>query len=126
MMKKTKDTDAVLLVLDDESTVCRALSRLLSRRVREVLTAGSPAEAEAILKTGVVTHLICDHWLGPGSPLGVDLAAAWRKKYPSIKRTVILTGTDTTRLDPHPGIDAITDKTVDPEALVEALALDLH
>lgn len=113
----------VLLVVDDETTVCRALSRMLRNYVDEIITATNPAEAESVLAMGKVTHLICDHWFGPGQPLGLDLVARWKKDYTSITRAVVLTGTDVTQLKTQPGVHQIMAKTVEPKEL--AIALDL-
>jgi DNA-binding NtrC family response regulator len=116
------DTETkILLVVDDESAVCRALSRILGKLFDEVLTAMNPVEAETVLATRPVTHLVCDHWFGDAESLGYDLAVAWRAEHPGVQRLVLLTGTDTTRIEPHAAIDAIMDKTVDPEDLKKAL-----
>ena len=119
-----KDTpDAVLLIVDDERSVCRALSRLLDRQVKDILSATTPTEAEIILRSGKVTHVICDHWFGPGQPLGVDLVTKWRKSYPTIQKAVVLTGTDINRLEAGDAVDKILPKVVDPDDLIEVLDL---
>ncbi|MCP4679291.1 MAG: response regulator [Deltaproteobacteria bacterium] len=114
---------SVLLVVDDESSVCRALSRMLKGRVDEILSAYSPLEAETILETREITLLICDHWFGPGQPLGADLAAKWKERYHSIQRAVVLTGTDISKLETPSGVHQIIAKTVKTEELVNALGL---
>jgi len=114
---------SVLLVVDDESTVCRALSRMLKKYADEIITATNPNEAESVLEMGEVTHLICDHWFGPGQPLGLDLVARWKKRYASISRAVVLTGTDVTQLRAQPGVYQIMAKTVEPRELAQALNL---
>ena len=114
---------SILLVVDDESSVCRALSRMLKGRVDEILSAYSPMEAETILKTREITLLICDHWFGQGQPLGADLAAKWKDRYKSIRRAVVLTGTDISKIETPPGVHQIIAKTVKTEELVEALGL---
>lgn len=117
------NSKSVLLVVDDESSVCRALSRMLKGRVGEILSAYSPLEAESILDTREINLLICDHWFGPGQPLGADLAAKWKNRYNSIRRAVVLTGTDISKLNTPPGVHQIIAKTVKTEELVNALGL---
>ncbi len=113
----------ILLIVDDESSVCRAISRMLQRSVSEITTAISPTEAETILETRQVTHIICDHWFGQGQPLGLSLVATWKKRYPSLKRIVVLTGTDVSQLETPEGVDGVMPKTVDPAKLIKILEL---
>lgn len=115
--------EAVLLIVDDERSVCRALSRLLDRKVKEILSATNAMEAEVILQSGRVTHVICDHWFGPGQPLGTDLVTEWKKRYPNIQKAVVLTGTDINKLDAD-AVDAILPKVVDPADLIKMLGFD--
>ncbi|MCP4600586.1 MAG: response regulator [Proteobacteria bacterium] len=119
-----KSDKSVLLVVDDESSVCRALSRMLKSSVDEILTAITPSEAEMVLESRKITHVICDHWFGPGLPLGLDLAAKWKEQHLSIQRAVVLTGTDVSRLESRPGVHQIMAKTVRPEELLKALGLE--
>lgn len=114
---------SILLIVDDESSVCRALSRMLKRRFDTITTAVSPLEAEVILDSNPVTHVICDHWFGVGQPLGLDLAARWKSQFSTIKRVVVLTGTDATQLTPPPGVHQIMAKTVEADELTRALGL---
>ncbi len=122
-MSCESESEFVLLIVDDERSVCRALTRLLDRQVKRIETATNPWEAETILKSGQITHLICDHWFGPGQPLGIDLAARWKKEYPSILRAVVLTGMDITKISLASGVDSILPKVVEPEELINTLQL---
>lgn len=112
-----------LLVVDDESAVCRALRRMLGGRVERIVTAETPQDAEAVLSSTAVTHLVCDHFLGPGQPLGTDLALQWRERYPSLVQVVILTGKDTAGIAAGGGIDHVLPKTTEPDRLVALLRL---
>lgn len=114
---------STLLVVDDESAVCRALRRMLRGRVGRIVTAETPEDAEAVLDSTGVTHLICDHYLGPGQPLGMDLAAKWRGRYPTLRRVVILTGRDVKDIEPAGGIDHVLPKTTAPDRLAVLLQL---
>jgi DNA-binding NtrC family response regulator len=123
-MTKHQNTKSVLLVVDDESSVCRALSRILGKRVDEIIAAFSPQEAETVLVSREVTHLVCDHWFGMGQPLGIDLVVKWRQLYPSLQKVILLTGTDVARLTPPDAGILVMNKTVNPEDLIKALNLD--
>ncbi len=111
----------ILLVVDDESSVCRALKRLLRGRVDEIVTAQTPADAETVLRSTPVTHVICDHFLGPGQPNGGDVARNWKVDYPKIKVVAILTGTNIGDIEKAPGIDHLLPKTTDPVKLAELM-----
>ena len=102
-----------LLVVDDESAVCRVMRRMLRGKFGEILTAETPADAEAVLASRQVTHVVCDQCLGPGQPEGLAVAAGWRASYPSIRKLVILTGADVKNLAALPGIDLVLPKTTD-------------
>jgi ActR/RegA family two-component response regulator len=115
------DPKKILMVVDDTPNVGRALSRLFSRHFDEVHVLASAAEAASLLKQKPVTHVVCDHCLGEGDPLGLDLVPRWRKEHPSIERAIILTGLDETTLIAGPGIDAIVSKLTGSEELVRVL-----
>lgn len=115
--------DSILLIIDDESSVCRALSRILRRKAKEIITAQTIIDAELVLDTRNVTHVLCDHLLGPGQPKGLDTAINWKQEYPSIEKLIILTGTDAAFDVPPIGIDKVLPKTTDPMQLAEFLEL---
>ncbi len=119
-----ENLEAVLLIVDDERSVCRALSRLLDRQVQEILSATNAREAEIILRSGRVTHVICDHWFGPGQPLGTDLVTNWKSRFPTIQKAVVLTGTDINKLDGGTAVDKILPKVVDPADLIKVLGFN--
>ena len=111
----------ILLVIDDESAVCRVMRRLLGRRFDEIVTAETPADAEVVLASRPVTHVLCDHCLGPGRPQGLDLAKGWKAAHPTIRKIIILTGADIERLTAPPGIDLVLPKTTEPDDLAALL-----
>ena len=96
---------------------------MLSTRVDETNYATSAFEAELILDSKEITHLICDHWFGAGQTLGTDLAALWKKKYPSIERIVLLTGADISTLKSPPEVNTVLSKSVETSTLIESLEL---
>ncbi len=55
---------------------------------------------------------------------GRDLMEKWKKNHGSIKRAVLLTGTDIHQLETKEGIDKILPKVVDPVELIRELDLD--
>jgi CheY-like chemotaxis protein len=110
-----------LLVVDDESAVCRAMRRMLRGVFDEILTVETPADAEAVLASREVTHLVCDQCLGPGQPEGLAVASGWRTSYPSIRKLVILTGANVKNLTALPGVDHVLPKTIEPADLAKVL-----
>lgn len=125
-MPESQDDPSVLLIVDDESSVCRALSRIFEKRADEVIAALGPMEAETVFASKNVTHLVCDHLFGIGQPLGVDLAQKWLERFPTLRHVVVLTGTDVSTLTPPDSRILIMEKTVNPDDLIEALQLELH
>lgn len=109
----------VLLVVDDDRMVCKALARLLGRAFDVILTAESSKDAVSILKNSDVTHLICDYSLGRDEPLGVDLVPHWRTDHPSIQYAVIFTGNDIGSIPVPMGVDEVLPKSAAPSALIE-------
>jgi CheY-like chemotaxis protein len=120
-LRDSMGSKTILMVVDDTPNIGRALSRMLSKHFDEVHVLASAAEAAAFLSGRPVTHVICDHCLGEGDPLGIELVPVWRKEHPSIERAVILTGLDETTLITRPGIDAIVSKLTGTEELVRVL-----
>ena len=112
---------SILLVVDDESAVCRVMRRLLGRRFDEVVTVETPADAETVLASRPVTHIVCDQCLGPGRPTGCEIAGGWKAAHPTIRRVVILTGVDIAGLTAPPGVDRLLPKTTDPDELAALL-----
>jgi len=107
-----------LLVVDDEVSVTRALRRVLAPYFAALRLANTPYDARVILASEKITHVLCDHWLGVGEPLGLDLLPRWKSSFPSIERAVLFTGFDVEALAPDPKIDAVISKRVDLDALV--------
>jgi two-component system NtrC family sensor kinase len=81
--------DAMLLVVDDDEHVRRALRRVLKRISRDVLEAPDGATALEILASEPVNVVISDYRM-PGIN-GVELLRIVKERYPAIQR-VLLTG----------------------------------
>ncbi len=81
---------AKLLLVDDDPSVLRALDRQLSRRY-EVVTAGSAAEAYAILERDTFDAIVCD--LEMPDENGLDLYLKLSRTRPELAHKIVfLTG----------------------------------
>jgi len=114
---------SILMILDDESAVCRALKRTLRNRVDEIVSAENAHDAMTILESTPVTHVLCDHLLGPGQPRGMELVTDWKARFPNLKKIIILTGSAESRATPASGVDLVLPKTTDPADLAKHLGL---
>lgn len=134
--KKVK-SKAVVLVVDDYLSLARALEKQLGSIVDEVYTASGAWEAQFILESVPVSHLLCDLNLtveddsplmsalnlpiadSRGNKLGFELAPRWRKEYASIRKVVVY-GEDVSTLSKPGGVDELVCKT-DVDQVIEAL-----
>lgn len=85
-----------LLLVQRKSATARALGRLLKNYYHNVFVANSPEAAEQLLggQDAELTHVVCGEDFGPGRPLGHDLIATWRHRYPGIQIAVLATGAE--------------------------------
>lgn len=110
----------VLLVVEDEIDVGELFRRFLRREFSQVHVARNAAEAEKVLGSNAVTHVVSDYFLAPTEPSGPTLLACWRKRWPSIRFAAVFTG------QPHAlgelsGIDAVFRKPLGFEPLLDRL-----
>ncbi|MCA9623226.1 MAG: response regulator [Myxococcales bacterium] len=99
-----------LLILDDRADVRRGVQRFMSLFVSQVFVAGTPEEAEAVLREHAPEFLLCDYWLGPEHPPGTALVERWRHDFPCLARVALMTGTKATAILPAQGVDRIFQK----------------
>ena len=110
-----------VLVVDDDRFVTRSLLRSLQSDFGTVLTADCPESAERLLRQFQVTHLVCDYDLGGRWPRGTQLIHAWRKKYPSIRKALLYTGSPTGEIPLGLGIDRVLRKGEQHDLLITEL-----
>ncbi len=110
-----------LLVVDDEPQIGRLIARMIGRSFDAVHLATSRTEAEAVLVSHAVTHVACDFFLGAGTPLGHDLLAAWRKRWPAIRYAALFTGSPLEERASPEGINGIFVKPGGISDLVSSL-----
>lgn len=108
--------------MDDEPRVRDALCRILAPFFGGVCSASRVEQADKLLSSQNVTHLLCDYWLGKDSPNGLELIQLWRRQYPFIERAVLITGVET-RIHADPlFVDAVISKLSAPKTLLDALS----
>ena len=102
-----------ILVVDDKDIVRRGVVRLLTLHFDTVLSAGTPAEAEAVLEREQPPYLLCDYWLGHGHLPATSLIPAWRLAYPCLRRVALMTGTKASALRGSEGVDGVFQKPLE-------------
>jgi CheY-like chemotaxis protein len=117
-MNRQKTT---LLIVDDEELVCRGILRNFRHCFDQIFFATHPDDAERILQQAEVTNLVCDYYLGDSVPRGTELMIKWRKSYPRIKKAVLYTGADLSRIIPEMGIDSSISKSLPLSCLYKAV-----
>lgn len=112
------------LIVDDRSEIRVSLQRLLSLSFEQVLTAGTPGEAEVILEQRRPRFLLCDYWLGDDHPPGIALLQAWRVRYTSLERVALMSGSEIAAFENCNGIDRIFEKPLDFGQLLDFFGSD--
>ncbi|MGI5860998.1 MAG: response regulator [Myxococcales bacterium] len=110
----------ILLVVEDEPSVAALFKMHLKGHFDSVFAAGCEVEAEAVLEREAVTHLVSDYHLGRDHPVGTTLVARWRSRWPAIRYTAILSGSDLSSQS-RPGVDELFLKPAGFDLLVERL-----
>jgi DNA-binding NtrC family response regulator len=114
-----------LLIVEDMPDVARSYVLVFKRFAADVITASSPREAEQVM--GSATEplmLLCDNWLGEGVPTGMELVPRWRKSFPALVKTALVTGSNVGSVGGVPGIDAVFEKPPDIAALAKFFGLE--
>ncbi len=110
-----------LLVVDDRAEVREAVGRFFRLTIAEVVLAGTPAEAEALLRARRPTLLLCDYYLGEQHPPATALIPRWRKEFPFLERVAIMTGTRSSSLGPCPEADRVFEKPLNMREVTQFL-----
>lgn len=95
-----KNDERIILVVDDEENVCRALRRTLRQEGYHVVTANDPARALELLKVTKVDMVISDHLMP--NMTGLEFLKIVHDRHPDCMR-IMLTG----HADMQTAIDAI-------------------
>ena len=114
----------VLLILDDDKYMVRALLRSFDSLFDEIFGVTDPDEATSILELNRVSHIICDLNLGVNVETGTNgftLSTLWRKRFPTIERIVIYSGEPLGNISIPPEIDAVVQKTKDIAFITDRL-----
>jgi DNA-binding NarL/FixJ family response regulator len=111
-----------LLIVDDEELVCRGILRNFKNCFDQIFFATHPDDAEKILKQTEVTELVCDYYLGDSVPRGTELLAKWRRCYPHIRKAVLYSGTDLSKIIASYGVDFKISKSLPLSSLYKAVA----
>lgn len=112
-----------LLIVDDRPEVLRALERFLEVTFQTVLVAQTPPEAEAQLAEHSPDFLLCDYWLGHQYPPSTAYIPKWRKRFPSLKRVALMSGTKSTSIAPCAEVDEVFQKPLDMPRLLAFFTL---
>jgi len=111
---------SVLLIIDDREEIGRVIKRSLRKNFDDILFAKCAAEAVLLLDANLITHVVCDLFLGKDEPLGHELMREWRNRKPSIKYVALFTGSNTETMPVHDGIDAVFQK---PDGLMDLIGI---
>lgn len=86
-MNDNKKADPVILIVDDEESILKALSRILRHEELQILTARSGTEALQITRNSHVDMMICD--IRMPEMTGNHLLSIISSEKPEIIRTVL-------------------------------------
>lgn len=110
-----------LLVVDDEPDLAPMFRRFLKRDFDEILEAESASQAESLLSSRPITHLVVDATL-PDCASGAELIERCRKAAPSVAFAALFSGSAATMPSTaQPGVDGVFQKPDGFEDLLGAL-----
>lgn len=116
-----------VLLLDDDASLLRALSRQLNDYGFDVITSISAAEATAILGSTRLDALVCDNEM-PGTT-GFQFLAGIRTRFPDVKR-FMLSGTildrNAERAVAELGVTQVFHKPCDSQTLCAAIEASIN
>ena len=110
-----------ILIIDDNPSILRTMTRVLSREGYDLYTAQTGKEASEKLSTQKFDVALID--VGLGETLGTDLLPLMNKVAPSMLK-IVFTGTpmsEGTRDEVNRGADVFLLKPVKPETLIGIL-----
>ncbi|MCP4678683.1 MAG: response regulator [Deltaproteobacteria bacterium] len=122
-MSQEKTSPVIVLAIDDEPAIGRILGRALAEHCQSFHFTTNQHDAEEILKTHEVTHVIADYFMGRDMPTGVDLIPAWRARFTSIRRAIVLSGKNLSSVPIPREVDAVVGKPCSAKDLRAALRI---
>ena len=117
--------ERVLLIVDDEIEIGKIIQKTLRREFDEILVAVNTTEAEPLLESRSITHLVVDLFLGPDEMLGYELVRKWRPRLEDLRYVALFTGSSMELETAYDGIDAVFRKPSGYADLIAALRASL-
>lgn len=108
MLMKT-EKPKILLVVDDEPLITRAVRKLFLKDFDAIYSVCSSIKAFEAFCCIPITHIVCDFDLGEEKN-GIELVAQWRSNFSSIERALIFSGHNLSRSSVPKYIDAVLQK----------------
>ncbi|MCP4606902.1 MAG: response regulator [Proteobacteria bacterium] len=100
----------VLLIVDKNELVRKTILSNFRHKFDQIFATEDFMQAEIVLENNAVTHVICGQILNENDLSGNDIIPQWRWLYPSIRRAVILTGTNLDDFQLSDGVDSVLPK----------------
>ena len=121
---RAKFPEGELLVVDDDQRILRLLARRFGREFRRVHLASTVKEADELIRSHPISHVVCDFNLNHPWATGVDLLTEWRREFIKVDRAVLFTGASLEEIGAVPEeIDAVVCKGESVEMIMVAFVL---
>ena len=108
--------ESILLVFDDDRLNLRSIGRVLSGIFDRLLLAQTARQAEELLSTHPITHLLCDRCVAEHLN-GEEFIRQWRQRWPSIQYAALMTGGEVGLPVEFSMVDAVFRKPFEPTKL---------
>lgn len=98
-----------LLVADTHIPIHKLFKRCFTSQFHEILTACNEEDAEKLIRTGNVSHIVISSQIAETTSTR-ELVARWRSQFPSIQRVILHTGAGIGSLQSTTPFDAVLAK----------------
>ena len=116
-------SEGELLLVDDDPRILKLLARRFRRVFRRVHLASTAKEADRLIRSHPISHIVCDYHLRHPWANGMDLLCAWRREFIKIDRAVLYTGASAAEIGEVPEeIDAVIQKGESLELIMVTFA----